>query len=172
LPNTIGATASDLRAAAAAASAAAARAVRTSRYSANAPASAPPIVGSAYPADASCLVSAAAAPMMANKASPANPAESRRTARMPTAIAYRNTTTNTPSSNTVLSLVPNVEVAQSFTASGVWLMATEPTAITGEAAGIEIPASNCAMPMAAAAASSPHTAPSQRDGPTLGVMHV
>src|SRR5450756_1670912 len=105
--------------------------------------------------------------MMANSASPANPAVSRRTARMPTTMAYKKTTTNTPSSSTVLSLVPNVEVAQSFTASGVWLIATSPTAITGDAAGIEIPASNCAMPMATAAASSPHSAPSRRDGPTL-----
>ena len=44
-----------------------------SRYSANAPTSAPNTVGSAYPGDAPCLVTAAAMPRTANSASPANP---------------------------------------------------------------------------------------------------
>ena len=44
-----------------------------SRYSANAPTSAPNTVGSAYPGDAPCLVTAAAIPRTANSASPANP---------------------------------------------------------------------------------------------------
>ena len=91
---------------------------------------------------------------------------------MPTAMAYRKTTANTPSSSTVLSLVPNVEVAHSLTGSGVWLIAAEPTAITGDASGIQSPAISWEMPMAAAAASSPLTAPRQRDGSALDVMHV
>ena len=87
-------------------------------------------------------------------------------------MAYTNTTTNTPSSSTVLSLVPNVEVAQTFTGSGVWLIATDPTASTGEALGAEIPASSCAMPIATAAASRPHKAANHRESPTLEVMHL
>ena len=87
-------------------------------------------------------------------------------------MAYTNTTMNTPSSSTVLSLVPNVEVAQVFTDSGVWLITTDPTASAGEALGAEIPASSCAMPSATAAASRPHTAASQRESPTLEVMHL
>ena len=132
-----------------------------SRYSANAPASAPITVGIAYPGDAPCLVTAAAIPMQANKASPANPNAIRRAASTPTNIAYRKTTTNTPASSTVLSFVPNVEVAQTFTGSGVWLIATDPTSITGDAAGTVKPAMSCAIPMASAAASSPQRAPSR-----------
>ena len=119
-----------------------------SRYSANAPASAPITVGSAYPGDAPCLVTAAAIPRQANKASPAYPRASRRAASTPTSIAYRKTTTNTPASSTVLSFVPNVEVAQTFTGSGVWLIATDPTSITGDAAGTDSPqlAAQCPWP--------------------------
>ena len=142
-----------------------------SRYSAYAPASAPTTVGRAYPGDAPCLVTAAAIPRQANRASPAYPRASRRVASTPTPIAYRNTTTNTPASRTVLSLVPNVEVAQTFTGSGVWLIATDPTSITGEAAGTDTPATSCAMPIASAAASSPQRAPQPRESPVLEVMH-
>ena len=142
-----------------------------SRYSANAPASAPTTVGTAYPAFAPCLVTAAAIPRQANRASPANPKASRRAASMPTNIAYRKTTTNTPVRSTVLSFVPNVEVAHTFTGSGVWLIATDPTSITGEAAGTESPAISCAMPIASAAASSPQRAPQPRESPVLEVMH-
>jgi hypothetical protein len=79
---------------------------------------------------------------------------------------------NTPISRTVLSLVPNVEVAQTLTGSGVWLIATEPTSITGDDAGTEMPAISCAIPMASAAASSPQRAPHQRESPVLEVMHL
>ena len=64
-----------------------------------------------------------------------------------------------------MSFVPNVEVAQTFTGSGVWLIATEPTSMTGDAAGTEIPAISCAIPMASAAASSPQRAPHPRESP-------
>ena len=149
------------------------RAAITSRYSANAPASAPTTVGNAQPAVACGLVSAAAMPITAKIASPANPDASRRIATTPTAMAYRNTTTNTPVSSTFLSLLPNVEVAQSLTGSGVRLIATCPTAITGDASGIDSPASSCAIPIATAAASTPQTAPQAAPTrPALAVMQV
>ena len=152
--------------------AAAWRAVRTSHHSATAPARAPKMVGTAYEPVAACLVSAAARPIPAKIASPANPMESRRIASTPTTMEYRNTTTSTPPSSTVLSAVPKVEVAQSFTASGVRSIAASPTATTGEAAGMVNPAKSCPMPMAAPAASRPHTAPHHRGKPVLEVMHV
>src|SRR6516165_10667403 len=95
------------------------RADVTSRYSANAPTAAPHSVGSAYAADAPCLVSAATRPITANRQRPASPSDSRRIARIPITTANRNRSTKTPSSSTVLSAVPNVEVAQSLTGSGV-----------------------------------------------------
>ena len=149
------------------------RAAITSRYSTNAPASAPPSVGSAQPAAACGLVSAAAMPITAKIASPTNPADSRRIATTPTTMAYRNTTTNTPVSSTFLSLLPNVDVAQSLTGSGVRLIASCPTAITGDAAGIDSPASSCATPIATAAASTPQRAPQAAPTrPALVVMQV
>src|SRR5215475_9155773 len=157
--NTIGGSGS-----AAAADGEAERADVTSRYSANAPAAAPPSVGSAYAADAPCLVSAATRPITANRQMPASPNDSRRIATIPTTTANRNSSTTTPSSSTVLSAVPNVEVAQSLTGSGVRSMAACPTAITGDAAGIDRPATNWAMPIATAAASTPQMAPTTAPG--------
>ena len=149
------------------------RAAITSRYSANAPAAAPTTVGNAHPAVAFGLVSAAARPMTAKIASPKNPYDSRRIATTPTTIAYRKTTTTTPVSSAFLSLLPNVEIAQFLTGSGVRLIATCPTAITGEAFGIDTPATSCAIPIATAAASTPQTAPQAAPTrPALAVMQV
>ena len=47
-----------------------------------------------------------------------------------------------------------------------------PTAMTGDAAGTLNPANSWPMPMAAAAASRPHTAPHHRGNPVLEVMQV
>src|SRR5215469_9391601 len=149
------------------------RAGITSRYSANAPAAAPTRVGNAHPGVAFGLVSAAASPSAAKIASPMYPNDSRRIATTPTTMAYRNTTTNTPVSSTFLSSVPNVDVAQSLTGSGVRLIAACPTAMTGDAFGIDSPAISCAIPIATAAASTPQTAP--QAAPTrlaLAVMQV
>src|SRR5215468_5103939 len=140
------------------------RADVTTRYSANAPAAAPHSVGSAYAGDAPCLVSAATRPITANRHRPASPSDSRRIARIPITTAKPNSSTKTPSSSTVLSSVPNVEVAQSLTGSGVRSMAACPTAITGDAAGIDRPASSWAIPIATAAASTPQMAPTTRPG--------
>src|ERR1700722_3584386 len=82
------------------------------------------------------------------------------------------TTASTPASSTVLSDVPNVEVAQSLTASGVRSIAAPPTATTGDAAGTVNPANRCPMPIAAAAATSPQAAPHPRLKPVLEVMPV
>jgi hypothetical protein len=177
--NTIGGSGPALKGARAARSswpawpaAAASRAVTTSQRSATAPAKAPKIVGTAYEPVASCLVSAAARPMPAKIANPRNPRASRRIASTPTAMEYRNTTTSTPPRSTVLSPVPNVEVAHSFTASGVRSIAASPTAMTGDAAGTVNPAKSCPIPIAAAAATSPHTAPHHRGNLVLEVMPV
>src|SRR5580693_7806208 len=149
------------------------RAAITSRYSANAPAAAPTTVGNAHPAVAFGLVSAAARPMTAKIASPKNPYDSRRIATTPTTIEYRKTTTTTPVSSAFLSLLPNVVIAQFLTGSGVRLIATCPTAITGEAFGIDTPATSCAIPIATAAASTPQTAPQAAPTrPALAVMQV
>ena len=79
----------------------------------------------------------------------------------------------TPVSSTFLSLLPNVDVAQSLTGSGVRLIATCPTAITGDAFGIDSPASSCAIPIATAAVSTPQTAPQAAPTrPALAVMQV
>src|SRR5580693_10300603 len=176
-PNTIGGSSPEadvapgLPAAPAALPRATRRAAITSRYSANAPAAAPTTVGNAHPAVAFGLVSAAARPMAAKIASPKNPYDSRRIATMPTTIAYRKTTTTTPVSSAFLSLLPNVEIAQFLTGSGVRLIATCPTAITGEAFGIDTPATSCAIPIATAAASTPQTAPQAAPKrPALAVM--
>src|SRR5215472_7309032 len=140
------------------------RAAVTSRYSANAPTAAPHSVGSAYAGDAPCLVSAATRPITANRQRPASPSDSRRIATIPITTANKNSSTKTPSSSTVLSAVPNVEVAQSLTGNGVRSMAACPTAITGDDAGIDRPASSWAMPIATAAASTPHMAPTIQPG--------
>jgi hypothetical protein len=89
---------------------------------------------------------------------------------MPTITEYRKTTTSTPAISTVLSDVPNVEVAQFLTANGVRSIAASPTATTGDAAGTVNPANSCAMPIATAAATSPHAAPHHRLKPVLEVM--
>src|SRR3984957_19547890 len=108
--------------------------------------------------------------MPAKMPRPRKPRASRRIASTPTTMEYTKTTTSTPASRTVLSDVPKVEVAQSLTASGVRSIAASPTAITGDAAGTVKPASNCPMPIAAAAATSPHAAPHHRLKPVLEVM--
>src|ERR1700722_9365958 len=82
------------------------------------------------------------------------------------------TTASTPPSSTVLSAVPNVEVAQSLTASGVRSIAAPPTATTGDAAGTVNPARSWPTPIAAAAASRPHAAPHRKGNPVLGVMQI
>ena len=53
---------------------------------------------------------------------------------MPTTAAYTASTTRMPPSSTVLSAVPNVEMAKFLTGSGVRSMAAWPTASTGELA--------------------------------------
>ncbi len=68
--------------------------------------------------------------------------------------------------------MPNVEVAQSLTASGVWSIAAPPTATTGDAAGTVNPAKSCPIPIAAAAASSPQAAPHHNGDLVLEVMQV
>ena len=110
------------------------------------------------------LVRAAHRPMKANSPSPHMPNASRRTATMPTTAAYRASTTRMPPSSTVLSAVPNAEMAKFLTGSGVRSMAAWPTASTGELAGAVSPATSCAAPIATAAASTPATAPGRARG--------
>ena len=142
------------------------------RFSANAPTAAPMSVGHTHVADASGLVSAAAMPSAANTVKPAKPSHSRHVASTPISMAYRKTMMRMPPTSTFLSSWPNVATVQSLSQSGVEPIAASPTATTGDAAGIESPAINCAMPIAAAAANKPHTAPHPRESPVLGVMHV
>ena len=110
------------------------------------------------------LVRAAHRPIKANSPSPHMPNASRCTATMPTTAAYRASTTRMPPSSTVLSAVPNAEMAKSLTGSGVRSMAAWPTASTGELAGAVSPATSCAAPIATAAASTPATAPGRARG--------
>src|SRR6185437_12079077 len=94
---------------------------------------------------------------------------------IPIPAANANSKTSTPPTSTVLSPVPNVEVAQSLTGNGVASITACPTASTGDAAGVVSPANSCATPIAAAAAMRPETAPARtlgRGGLGLGELGV
>src|SRR5262245_32098625 len=102
--------------------------------------------------------------MKANSASPHMPNASRRSASIPTTAAYPASTTRMPPSSTVLSALPNAEMAKFLTGGGVRSMAAWPTASTGEPCGAVRPAASCAAPMATAAESTPTTAPATACG--------
>jgi RNA polymerase sigma-70 factor, ECF subfamily len=88
------------------------------------------------------------------------PRQSRRTASTPMMTAQMSNTPRIPQSSTVLSLDPNVEIAKFFTAAGVWLIDTVPTASTGALAGAASTAAiSCAVPRATSAVTMPTMAP-------------
>ncbi len=99
--------------------AAASVAVFTSMARATAPPHAPMSVGQVHDGVESGRVTTAASPIAVKTASPAMPYASRRMATIPITAANANSSTRTPPTRKALSFVPNVEVAQSFTGSGV-----------------------------------------------------
>src|ERR1700743_3595929 len=91
-------------------------------------------------------------------------------ATIPTTAANAKSRTRTPPIRNALSFVPNVEVAQSFTGSGVLPITHCPTATTGEACGLVSPAISWATPIATAAVIRPAIAPVHALGrPALGL---
>ena len=77
----------------------------------------------------------AATPSAANTASPARPTQSQRTASIPITAANTGQLTTIPRPAAFLSLLPKWAIAKSLTGTGVRLIATPPTAITGRCGG-------------------------------------
>ena len=96
------------------------------------PASAPDGGGQTPTTAAPGRVKAAAAPSSPKSATPPTPARGRRVATTPSSAANTPSRINVPTISACLSLLPNVRIANVFTAGGTWSTTQLPTATTGD----------------------------------------
>src|SRR4051794_2384623 len=131
---------------------------RSHRY-AHSAAAVPARDGTAATIPFSGRVTAANAPTTPSAISPMIPARGRRSDTIPSTTAAIVRTTPMPSSNAVLSSVPNVSIAKRFNHSGEPSTAAAPTARTGAVAVPIKPAARVAVPIAIAPDRTPIAAP-------------
>src|SRR5215468_3500821 len=85
-------------------------------------------------------------------------------AATPMAMANTRSRTRMPATSTVLSLEPNSEIAKFFNGGGVRSIAASPTATTGDACGLVMPATSWPTPSATKAVIRPVIRPRPAEG--------